>query len=170
MSFIDRMKANDYIDNTRRYLDYLEEHIENVRLAFDEVSRACEGMAWVGDDASWFTVRADVIAHDLSKFSKEEFVQYRDNFFPVNEQDKENSGFCCAWTNHKKENHHHHETAETWVDVIHMIIDWTAMGYKFCDTAEHYYNANKDKINLSEDHLLLMFEIFEKLKAYRKAA
>ena len=51
-----------------------------------------------------------------------------------------------------------------------MIIDWVAMGYKFGDTAEQYYNSNKDKIDLNEDQLLLMFEIFGKLKAYREAA
>jgi hypothetical protein len=168
MAFINRMKAQDYIDNSRKYLDYLEEHIENVRLAFIEVSNACEGMAWVGDDYSWHTVRIDVEHHDLSKFSKEEFVQYRDNFFPVTEKDKTDSGFCCAWTNHKNKNHHHYETAETWCDVIHMIIDWTAMGYKFGDTAQNYYEAHQGEMLFTDEQLDFMYEVFSKIELYKK--
>lgn len=170
MAFIDRMAGQKYIENTRQYLDYLEEHLENVRLAFIELSNACDGMMWVGDDCSWHTLRQEVINHDLSKFTKHEFVQYRDQFFPVSEIDKEHSDFDLAWENHKDENHHHHETAENYHDIIHMIVDWTAMGYKFGDTAQQYYEANKDQIKLADEHRDFMHEIFERLAAYRKAS
>lgn len=170
MAFINRMAGQDYIDQTRAYLDYLEEHLENVRLAFNEVSRACEGMTWVGDDYTWHTLRAEVEAHDLSKFSKEEFVQYRDSFYPASGKDKQNSGMEEAWENHKARNHHHHETATTALDIVHMVIDWTAMGYKFGDTAQQYYEANKDKINLSEENKAFMHEMFDHIKAYRAEA
>ena len=57
MAFIDRMKGQDYIDKSREYLDYLEEHLENVRQAFIELSNACDGkMMWVGDDFAWHTL------------------------------------------------------------------------------------------------------------------
>jgi hypothetical protein len=165
MALINRMKGQDYIDNTRAYLDYLEEHLENVRLAFCEISKACEGMAWVGDDYTWHSIRVGVENHDLSKFTKKEFCQYRDSFYPVSEKDKENSGMDEAWENHKRENHHHHETAENYLDVVHMVIDWTAMGYKFGDTAQQYYEYNKDEIHLSDEHVKFMYEIFDRLKA-----
>ena len=167
MAFIDRMKGQDYIDATRRYLDYIEEHLENVRLAFDELSRACDGMWWVGDDASWHGLRSDVIFHDLSKFTAAEFTQYRDYFYPVAEYDKANSGMTEAWEHHKQMNHHHHETATTYSDMVHMVIDWTAMGYKFGDTAQSYYEKNEDKIKLTEEMRRHMYEIFERLAAYR---
>jgi hypothetical protein len=170
VAFIDRMKAQDYIDRSREYLDYLEEHIENVRLAFDEVSRACDGMAWVGDDASWFAVREDVVWHDVSKFGKDEFVQYRDHFFPVDAQDGCGGCFRCAVEHHKRENHHHHETAETWADVVHMVVDWTAMGYKSGGTAEQYYKANEDKISVEGLNKVIMLDIFDRLAGYRKAS
>lgn len=38
------MKGQDYIDKSRQYLDYLEEHLNNVQFAFTEVSDACDGM------------------------------------------------------------------------------------------------------------------------------
>ena len=163
MSFIDKMKGQDYIDKTREYLNYLENHLENVKRAFAEISDSCKDMPWVVDDYSWHSLRVQVINHDLSKFSKEEFIQYRDSFFPVNEDDKKNSGMKDAWENHKQKNHHHHETAEDYLDIVHMVIDWTAMGFKFGDTAQQYYEANQDKIKLSENHKEFIYEIFERL-------
>lgn len=159
------MKADEYIQKTREYLDYLEEHIENVRRAFCELSEKCQGMFWVSDDYQWHTLRAEVMHHDLSKLSRHEFVQYRDSFYPVRNSDKINSRMEDAWEHHKKKNPHHHETMRNFSDVVHMVIDWTAMGYKFGDTAQEYYEANKEKINLSKDHEKFMYEIFEKLKS-----
>lgn len=167
--FIERMKAQDYIDSTRAYLNYLEEHIENVRKAFEELSNACDGMYWVGDDFTWHCIRSDVMNHDLSKFSKEEFVQYRDKFFSVNGQEPNPDDFKAAWENHKQQNHHHHETAYTVVDVVHMVIDWTAMGYKFGDTAESYYLKNKDNMNLEPWMVEEMTEIFSRIRSYRES-
>ena len=132
--FIRRMKGEDYIESTRKYLDYLQEHLANVSKAFSELSEACDGKEhWVGDDCAWHTLHNEVVRHDISKFSKEEFVQYRDHFFAVNDFDKENSCFGAAWENHKKENHHHHETAKNYNDLVHMVVDWVAMSYKFKD-------------------------------------
>ena len=169
MAFIDRMSGQDYIDKTREYLNYLEEHLENVRKAFQEVSEACDGMMWVGDDCSWHTLRQQVVEHDVSKFSVEEFVAYREKFFPVLTTSlvRFHTDFDAAWENHKKENNHHHETAKNYLDIVHMVIDWTAMGYKFGDTAKQYYEANKDKINLSDEYIEFMYEMFGKINAYK---
>lgn len=167
MAYIDRMKGQDYIDKTRAYLDYLEEHLNNVQFAFTEVSDACDGMAWVGDDCSWHTLRAEIEAHDVSKFSKEEFVQYRDSFFPVADFPKKDGCFDAAWENHKAQNPHHHETVRNYHDLVHMVIDWTAMGYKFGDTAKLYYEANKGKIELSAEHEAFIYEIFDRIEKHR---
>ena len=166
MAFIDRMKAQDYIDKTREYLDYVEEHLNNVKKAFNELSKICDGMWWVGDDFTWHTLRGQVICHDMSKFSKEELVQYRDSFYPVTTSDKVNSGVEDAWKHHKLVNFHHHESVKTFIDIVHMVIDWTAMGYKFDDTAQQYYESNKDKIHLSEEHENFMYEIFDKISQH----
>lgn len=160
MAFIDRMRGQDYIDKTREYLDYLEDHLNNVKRAFNEVSKACEGMAWVVDDYTWNTLRGEIINHDLSKFSNAEFNQYRKSFYPADPNEKESSGMDAAWENHKKNNHHHHETAKNYHDIVHMVIDWTAMGYKFGDTAQEYYESNKNQIKLSDEHISFMYEIF----------
>ena len=50
-----------------------------------------------------------------------------------------------------------------------MVIDWTAMGYKFGDTAQEYYEANKDKIVIKEIALYnFMYEIFDKIALYKE--
>ena len=165
MAYIERdqMEAQKLIQKTREYLDYVEEHIENVRKAFIAVSDACNGMAWVGDDNSWHTVRRDVELHDISKLSANEFTQYRNKFYPVEGEEVDEEEFDLAWQMHKQCNPHHHEVAKDWSDIVHMVIDWTAMGYKFGDTAQAYYEANKERIKLAPDHVAFMYEIFDKI-------
>lgn len=166
--YIERMDGQDYIESTRKYLDYMEEHLNNIAKAFDELTEACNGKeAWVGDDYEWWTFKAEVQAHDLSKFSKEEFTQYRANFFPVNDEDKKSSCFDDAWENHKNKNHHHHETMEHFMDVVHMVIDWMAVSYKFGDTPRDFYNKTKPAINIGKDHHAYIDRLLTHLESYR---
>lgn len=166
--FIRRMSGQDYIDSTRKYLDYIEDHLVNVAKAFSELSDACNGKEhWVGDDCSWYTLHHEVMNHDLSKFSKEEFVQYRDNFFPINDSDKENSCFDAAWENHKTQNRHHHETADNYHDLVHMVVDWVAMSYKFNDNPRDFYEKTKPKMNLKPEFHDFISKQFDHLEEYR---
>lgn len=168
---IKEMEGIEYINQTTKYLNYLEEHLDNVRKAYNHIAeilfdKRIQLGKIIGQDVEefLFLLKEDVKNHDLSKFSDYEFVPYRVKFFPVSEetnQDDIQIDFKSAWMNHKLENHHHWETAETKIDIVHMIIDWTAMGYKFGDTAQEYYEANKDRINLSKEHEEFMYDVFE---------
>ena len=166
LMFIDRMKGHDYIDATRKYLSYLEEHLNNVRVAHSHLSNACKDMWWTTDDFFWHTLLNDVKHHDLSKFSENEFVQYRKHFYPIDGEIP--SDFDSAWENHKRENHHHWETVSDEYDLVHMIIDWTAMSYKFGGSAQSYYEKNAATIHISDYHKKYMYEIFEKIAEYEK--
>ena len=171
------MLGYSYIQKTREYLDYLEEHLNNIRSAFQELSEACNGMAWVGDDFTWHTLRAEICAHDVSKFSAEEFVAYRDRFFPLHiPSTKDSKSFDKAWEHHYLNNEHHWEYIWNLSDeecnsfpgrieqyLIHMLVDWTAMGYKYGDTAQQYYESNKNKIKLRPEHKKFIYTIFERL-------
>ena len=166
--FIKRMNGQDYIDATRKYLDYLEEHLDNVAKAFSELSEACNGKEqWVGDDFTWWAFKAEVEAHDLSKFGKEEFVQYRDNFFSVCDEDQLNSGFDLAWGNHKEKNHHHHESAEHYMDIVHMVIDWMAMSYKFGGNPRDFYKKTKPRMDIEVKYHDYIDKLFFYLEEYR---
>lgn len=166
MKFIKRMQGQDYIDKTRLYLDYLEEHLNNVARAFADLSDACDGMYWVGDDFAWHTLRQEVESHDLSKFSAQEFVSYRMNFFPVNDEEKEQSNFSEALEHHREHNHHHWETSKNYFDFIHMLVDWQAMTYKFGGSIREYYEKNKSRITVNPNFHDDMYEIFNRLEKY----
>ena len=168
--FIFRMKGQDYIDSTRAYLDYIEEHLAFVAKAFSELSEACDGKEhWVGDDCAWHTLHHEVTNHDLSKLSKSELVQYRDNFFPICDEDKVNSCFAEAWENHKQNNHHHHETAINYNDLVHMVVDWVAMSYKFKDHPRSFYEKTKPSMgdNITNEFHEFISKQFDHLELYR---
>ena len=166
------VKGFEYINKTREYLDYLETHLSNVALAFEEVSKACDGMVWVGDDASWFGIRKEIEEHDLSKFSKYEFVQYRQKFFPVKDEVAFKKNWNKAWKHHLLCNNHHWQsirynvnlTGQTEHDIVHMVIDWTAMSYEFGGSAESYYEKNKDTIKIQSKFEPFLYEIFDRIK------
>lgn len=158
------LAGHEYIKQTRAYCDYLEEHFNNIAKAFDEVYTKCKHLPFFTDDYNYHTLYNQVEYHDLSKFSAEEFTQYRDKFFPVFQYDQIQLDFDKAWEHHYTNNFHHWESATTEIDVVHMVIDWTAMGYKFGDTAQSYYEANQHKIKLKPDLVPFMYTIFNTLK------
>lgn len=169
-----QMAGQQYINQTRAYLDYLEEHFTNIRRAFQELSEACNGMVWVGDDYTWHTLRNEVCYHDVSKFSAEEFTQYRANFFPIKDEVNSRQAFSSAWEHHYKSNEHHWEFISSAPPVrldrylVHMVVDWMAMGYKFGDTAQQYYEANSHKIKLTEQQTEFIYVLFTKLKEHNE--
>ncbi len=153
---------------TREYLDYIEEHYDNVQLAWQIVQDKCKDEFFIYDDFYFNILNGQIERHDLSKLSHYEFVQYRRNFFPTELEKSPDSNkhltgvlFNKAWESHKTMNSHHwqnwtnktHVTflKEREIDCVHMIIDWIAMGIKFNDTALEYYLSVKDEINLSEE-------------------
>jgi hypothetical protein len=167
------MNTLDIINKTREYLDYVEEHYANIQKAWAELQGVCKDMHFVYDDFVFHTISGEVENHDLSKLSKEEFVQYRENFFLCDgEPSHSPTDFMLAWEHHKTHNPHHYETwttmAETYpneltVHCVHMVLDWMAMGYKFNDTAEEFYAKNRERMALPEWADNLLGEIFEKL-------
>jgi len=144
------------IDKQQQYRKYIEEHTSNV------------WKAWTDNQHLFISVDSDIIkktsknilVHDLSKYSKEEFEPYRKNFFPINEKEKENNklDFDKAVQHHYAYNQHHWNywvradgiaVEMNMIYIIEMICDWIAMGYKFNNTAKEYYEKNKEKINLN---------------------
>lgn len=163
------------IKKTRQYLNYLEEHYNNVQKAWKEIQVKLNGkfIAPISDDYKWWQLDSQIKTHDFSKLSKEEFVQSRINFYPTDEEIRQAehlgvkagtfNGYEMAWENHKKHNSHHHETVKTDIDVVHMIVDWLAMSYKFNDTPKQYYEANKKDMKLKDWMHNYINEIFDLL-------
>jgi hypothetical protein len=111
-----------------------------------------------------------IAEHDLSKMSIEEFIPYRERFSPINEDEQHGAywGFKDAWDNHKKSNQHHWQNwiyMENKINrkmcIIHNVIDWIAMAYKFGDSAEFYYGNNKTAIRISDGDREYLEEILD---------
>lgn len=167
----------ELIQKTREYLDYVERHYNNVQKAWQEIQDKCGtvkdgSFRFLYDDFVYFNIDNNIKNHDKSKLSKEEFVQYRQFFYPTSYEIKDKDLMNKAWENHLKENDHHWQT---WTEryknnnyaseifLIENICDWMAMGYEFGDTAKEYYENNKEKINLPDWAIELMYKIFDKV-------
>ncbi len=167
------MKIIEEINKTREYLDYIEEHVLNVKKAWEELKLKCKDMRFIWDDFYYFSIDTEIEHHDLSKMSEHEFIQYRKAFYPTKSDPKYD--MSSAWEHHKEKNPHHWENWTTiknrqhpndWeVHCVHMICDWMAMGYKFGDTAKKYYEKNKEKIEIPKEIIPFMYEIFNRIEA-----
>lgn len=161
---INKIKNNIKIKKQeKKYMKYIKEHQENIKKAFEEIKEnPIIYQRYSGEilDALW----ERVLVHDKSKYSKEEFVPYRKNFYPINAEEKEENkpDFDKAWEHHWKNNSHHWQyrknktsfdknNKEEVLDVLENILDWIAMGYKFNDRPYQYYENNKNNITLCED-------------------
>lgn len=166
------MIALELVHKTIEYCDYLETHLRNVKIAHEAVVKACEGLPWLTDSFK-ASLAEEVSFHDLSKFDPEEFVQYRRRFFKADFEAQ--VSIKSAWEHHKQHNTHHWEnwtqtsTGDdfTWkVNCMHMIIDWTAMGYVFNDSAQAFYERvlAKDK-HFTSEQVDFMYEVFNALSS-----
>jgi hypothetical protein len=155
----------------REYLDYFERHYDNVQMAWKFINDRCQGKGFrfISDDFVWHSIDAEVLFHDESKLSINEFIQYRRRWFPVEGETQDDYEYLCAWEHHKAYNPHHWEnwtanqSGSMYADIflVSMVIDWVAMGFELGDTAKEYYEKNKEKILLPDWAIKLMYEIFD---------
>lgn len=162
------------IQKFREYLDYIEEHYDNVQKAWVLIQERCKGgdFKFLYDDFYFNTIDTNIKEHDMSKLSKEEFTQYRRSFYPCDyEVNPDKYSFDKAWEHHKSMNQHHweHWTRESRIcnhkeiALVENICDWVAMGFKFGDTAKDYYEKNKANIDLPDWAEKYMYEIFDRI-------
>lgn len=146
-------KMEELLHKTREYLDYVENHYNNIKKAYVVLEKAIKGKElWFSDPVFTEYMDGRIKTHDMSKLSVEEFVQYRQRFYPTSYEvvmDKE--VFKGAWSNHCEVNDHHWQNWTRKYDkldneslgaILENVIDWMAMGYEFGDTALEYYEAN----------------------------
>jgi len=159
------------IKQTKKYLEYIEEHYWNVQKAWKIIQEKGQGQCWpfLYDDFKFVKLDIAIRDHDVSKLSKEEFIPYRMKFFPIDKEEKKRGekAFRLAWKKHLARNAHHWEnwtqkdSMYVELNTVHNVCDWMAMGMKFNDTAREYYEKHKDKIHIPEWAEKLMYEIFD---------
>ena len=137
------MNTLDVIQKTREYLDYLENHVKMVQQVWAELR------VNIWDSYFIDAMNKEIEAHDLSKLSEEEFVQYRRRFFPAHE---EPSGGLSEWkeavNHHYANNSHHLESPmyHSWLkDNVHLACDWIAMSRRpGAASVIEYMNSRSD--------------------------
>ena len=169
--------ANKTVQKREEYLRYINEHIENVKRAYDIfVSIDWDESIISHDDLVLLGDR--IKRHDESKYSDEEFEGFRMHFHSINEKEKQEhqEEYDEAWKHHYMTNDHH---PEHWVHdgiveemsitaIAEMICDWQAMSFKYGGTCLSWYNTIKgtdDDKNLhpnTRDKLEDMMTIYER--------
>lgn len=179
---MEQFNKNDWLEKTSEYMDYIEQHVKNVIAAWEELKEALVGVSLIQrpeilDEMDWRVRR-----HDASKMSEEEFLPYRQHFYPIEGEISDEARFDGAWRCHYSRNDHHWQY---WVDsngnfisygsvdtklcaYLEMICDWQAMGYIFGDSAPEYYKNHKDKIKIDPNWLPFVEEVLDSLEIYLK--
>lgn len=173
----------ELIAKKKEYLDYINEHKNNVLISFQTLFQSLIYRDFQLD-TDLFSIdelkqaiislrdNSDIVNHDNSKYSDEEFEFYRIKFFPTTKEksaistDEDISrliddAFEEAWKHHYESNDHH---PKYWIHnnkindmslsaIIHMICDWNAMSIKFKSSVLNWYNdkAEEEKSQLSDN-------------------
>ena len=172
----------------RDYCDYVDGHLCNIATSWTLLQEKCKSMSFIYDDHQYHNIDKLIKEHDLSKLSDEEFVAYAEWFCGPHGQvydpaihgdaggewdirNRKKAAFDLAWGHHQMHNPHHWQNWTKLKDMadpkenewhcVCMVVDWMAMAIDFGDTAEEFYEKNKDKINIpmwARNFLRLIFD------------
>ena len=148
--------SGEYTPEEKKYVAYINSHIDRVKKSFDargELIRRVFG--FTHEDMAKLMHRIEV--HDQSKFSINEFPQYRNYFYPAENEIKNDEEFARAWQHHYEHNDHH---PEYWVKngvpmemsdlaIAEMILDWEAMSRNFGGNPRVWYRDSKRNIAIN---------------------
>lgn len=159
---------------SKAYSEYIIEHCENVRKAYD----------WLVDHK---IIKNEylmhIIHHDLSKWSNEEFDAYDKYFYGKSKTKEVEEAFNFAWLHHIHANPHHWQH---WVlindddgtyalempeeYVIEMICDHWAFSHKSGNLYEifDWYKSHKSNMILHKNTKKLYEDILDKIKTILK--
>ena len=163
------------------YDNYLEEHIKNVKIAFEWMLINIPELFKDYDSEYLGEVLLNKIdQHDKSKYSEEEYFAYCEYFYGSNKDTKETlENFNAAWLHHQHYNPHHwqhwllrQDDGETralempYNHLLEMICDWWAFSWKQGNLYEifDWYEINKHKQVLHDSTKKTVEMILNKLK------
>lgn len=159
-------KNEKLLEKREEYRKYIDEHVANVQMIerdylFPILSAYFNYTTYTVDPskqseltyAIWNLHNNIIGSHDGSKYSDYEFEAYRKNFYPIDDEEKEENkeAFDEAWKHHYTVNNHH---PEHWINelgnlekmsveaVLEMICDLSAMSLKFGGNPFDYFKNN----------------------------
>lgn len=149
------------IESKEKYTEYIYIHIKNVNEAYKKAIKAFKDVfpeIYTNNGlAKLNQLEYNLICHDKSKFSTDEFWPYAMRFFPINSVNPKSKdiedGFQLAWLHHVHNNPHHPahwtlvEDGEIKIFdmpdiyIIEMLCDWMAMSKYFNSTTLEYWQS-----------------------------
>ena len=165
------------IDDLMRdnYNDYLDKHINAVRLAF---SWLCINLPELIKDYDADMLGEFIDSHDVSKWEDEEYFAYCEYFYGEKTPEVKDE-FDRAWLHHQHRNPHHWQhwllkqddgtnkaIEMPYLDVIEMVCDHWSFSWMKDDLYEifSWYDENKPKMILHPNTKSLYESILEKIK------
>lgn len=145
------------------YEEYLTKHVQGVQDIYYNTMKPIlvgEGI----DDDTLSKIEVLIINHDASKRDEEEWNAYRDYFYDKENNPRSSEAFNYAWKHHQNHNPHHwnywvlvNDCDEPQVQpldmpleyIVEMLADWSSAGKYYGNTANYWYNKQKDKMLLS---------------------
>lgn len=145
--------SGEFTPMEKQYQNYVNNHIAAVKRSFDERAPLLRRVLMM-TDAEMSELIGRVADHDLSKFSVNEFPQYRMYFYPDEHESKADANFAEAWEHHYTHNDHH---PEYWIKngipmemsktaIAEMILDWEAMSRNFGGNPRTWFETAKKSI------------------------
>lgn len=157
------------------YKKYINDHIALVQKVWERFKK--DNYKKGEDENLLRLVDKDIKEHDLSKYVGNEFIGYRQWFYPEEGEAKNEDKFMRAWNSHQKKNSHHWQyfvmpNADGGdkvlymgvVDILCMLSDWTAMSIQNNNSVTEWYNKNKPSMILHDDTVSMIEEFLPKFE------
>lgn len=166
---------------SKEYNDYIKEHKQNVKKAFQWIKVNLPEIF----ESEYIKSKAESLCgydHDLSKYSEEEYDAYDKYFYSEKVDENQIKNFNLAWLHHIHNNPHHWQhwilvnddpaLGEIVLDmpdeyIIEMICDWWSFSWRFNNLLEIFtwYEERKEHIKLSESTRAKVENILDLMKA-----
>lgn len=164
----------------KEYNEYLEDHIKNVKTAFEwMLINLTDLFKSYDSDYLGNLMISQIDKHDKSKYVPEEYDAYAEYFYGEEKTDDVEYEFNAAWLHHQHNNPHHwqhwvlrEDDGNTFAIempfeyVCEMIADWWAFSWKKNNLYEifDWYEKNKGKQVLHDNTRAKVEEILEMIK------
>lgn len=175
---------------TGQYMDYLEEHIGGVVLAYRKyfyplINDKTIRVGKYSNEDFINAIKANITSiekHDLSKYNDLEFYPYRRHFYPtIKEENAEQEQkiaweeeYDKAWQHHYQNNKHHIEFWYDWqngitkdmdlASIIEMICDWISMSYITDSPIRDWWDSSesdKERSMMTPETIAIVNQIFD---------
>ena len=163
------METQLRVNEMRNYLDYVSKHLDYIRQSLPLVEIVAEKHPQL--KLLIPALREEVSRHDISKLEGDEYQAYRRKHYhtpaELVEYDIE-ADYAKAKETHTLSNPHHWQTANTSLDILHLMVDWTAKsleemdGDNYSTPMSYYFSGTEDvsiKPELLEDFIYLLSEM-----------